>query len=447
MRIRTFKSKILDDIGLILYKACLDIVYAVFLCTIFGYYKYFKLDLNYFRLAESWILYVALMVFTSRKEKNITSYFLLLQMTLTLAPMLTMYGLSNQSRSFVYLLCGAHCIQCILNIFINPKITMVSNQGKSIVLLLIFVIAFSAVALTIIQYGIPGLQALDLGQIYEIRDERSLRFPLSYLVPWFFGVVLPMGMLDSLTKKKFIYLFAFIATALYFYLVFARKSWFLAIFLILGFYILAKYDLFYKCICRGLPCIVGGLYLLYIFNEKLLILPSLFIRRALFVPADIKFGYFNFFQNRNKLYFAEGVIGKVLGIKSPFEKRISLVIGDELERYGSSCNTGYLADAYANLGVAGVIILSLLLIILLKVLDLVSKQRYFAFNFGALSYCLFSLNDSSFLTILLTGGMIWVWIFLILRHNKFSDKLKTSNINIKIARIACGVKGEKSDIK
>ena len=260
-----FDSKHFNCIGLILYKVCLDIVYVIFICGLYGYHKTFKLDVDFLRLTESWMLYIVLILFTPQKRKSISSYFLLMQLVISLAPMLTIYGLYQRSRIFIYLLCSVHCIQCLLAVAVKIPSTIVTWQGKRIIIILVVVVTLGTMALVLLKHGVPGLQALDYQLVYEIREERPLTFPLSYLVPWFFGVMLPIGMLEALSQKRIMLLGVFTLAAFYFYIVFARKSWFFSVFLIMGFYILLKHNLFKKFLCWGMPCMVLGVTGLYYF--------------------------------------------------------------------------------------------------------------------------------------------------------------------------------------
>ena len=416
-----------ENIGLIFYKIILDLVYVFFICDEYGYNLNFKVDFDFVRFVEGWVLCGIIIALIPRKQ-SIVAYYLLMQFIITIMPMLVIYGLYDRSRFFIYLICIVHSVQCVLEKCINFKIpykTML-RQGSDINRIIIVLVAGSVFFLTLVQFGLPGFQALNINNVYMIRAENSVSGVLAYLTFWFFNVVLPMVIVYSLIKGKKVNMFLFCAVALFLYMTYAQKSWLMSLFFILAIYVACKRDIYTKCCCIGLPLLVTLCMICYRLNRKLIVLPSMFVRRVLFVPADIKFEYYEFFENREKLHFSEGMIGKIFKMEPVYDKEIALIIGDELGEVGSSCNTGYLADAYANLGTLGVILFGLLLFLILKVLDIALKKEDFVANFSVVSYSLYTLNDGALLTRLLTGGLALLIVMLILERNRSQEKREVS---------------------
>ena len=416
------KSRLIEDIGLILYKICLDIIYVFFICDEFGYYSFFKIDFDLMHFFEAWVLYIGLIALTSRK-KSITTYYLLIQLVLTIVPMLVVYGLSNKSRYFTYLICIAHGLQCILGSWMDFKLkpVVMIKQGSLVNRFIMIVLMGITVYLTVRKFGIPDFRALKFSGslIYEVRAQNMTSGILSYLIFWFFHVILPVGIIHGIVKRKKTQIAVLGVVALFLYLTYAHKSWLLSTFFIVAVYISLKFKIFTRVCCIGMPILVIGTMLCYKCSSRFIGLPSLFVRRLLILPASIKYEYYNFFSNKGKLFFSEGMIGKVFGMKSMYEKEIALLIGEEMGMPGASCNTGYMADAYANLGTVGVILFAFFLLVILKGLDSVLKKEDFMVNFSILSYSLFALNDGALLTLLLTGGLALLILMLVLeRSNK-----------------------------
>lgn len=409
---------LIEGVCLIIYKILLDLAYVFFICDKYGYYLTFKVDFSVVRFIEGWIFFLLLVIALPRR-KTITSFYLLMQFVISIVPMLVIYGLYQRSRFFIYLICFVHGMQCVLEKCIDINIgsmRSIKQSGLINKVIIILVTVFS-VGMTLGKFGIPGLQAFDFNNVYVIREQHTLSGVLSYIVFWFFVVILPFVFVHSLEKKKWSFLFLFSLIALFLYLTYAHKSWLLSIFFVTGIYIACKKGWYTRACCIGLPLLSLLSMLCYMISEKLIMIPSLFIRRVLFVPADIKFEYYDFFQNAEKLHFSEGLIGKIFGLKSGYDKSIALIIGEELGDPGSSCNTGYLADAYANAGTVGVVLFALLLFVILKALDVVLKKEHLVLNFSILSYSLFGLNDGSLLTRLLTGGLALLIVMLILDNS------------------------------
>lgn len=73
-----------------------------------------------------------------------------------------------------------------------------------------------------------------------------------------------------------------------------------------------------------------GIFFLTIFTyfTNKIEIASLFIRRLLFLPAQIKFYWYEFFsQNPFILYYLQGIIGKIFGIRNPYPVDAAKVIG------------------------------------------------------------------------------------------------------------------------
>ena len=421
------KEYFIENVSLIFYKIVLDLVYVFFICDEYRYHLTFKVDFDFVRFTEGWILCILLISLLPRK-KTITSNYLLMQFVITIVPMLVIYGLYERSRYFIYLICAVHGLQCVLEKVV--KVRLVSSttllQGRAVNKNVIVLITASVLILTLVEFGLPTFQSFNVTNVYEIRAEKAVSGILAYFLFWFINAILPMVLVYSMSKKRKIIFLLFSALTLFLYLTYAHKSWLFSIFFVIAIYIVSKLDLYRKACCIAFPVLISFCMLCYEFNKKLLALPSMFVRRVLFVPADIKFEYFDFFQHREKLLFSEGMIGKIFRMEPRYNKEIALIIGDELGELGSSCNTGYLADAYANLGTLGVVLFALLLFVILKSLDLILNKEHVDVNFSVLSYSLFTLNDGALLTRLLTGGLALLIVMLILERNRSQEKGEVS---------------------
>ena len=147
---------------------------------------------------------------------------------------------------------------------------------------------------------------------------------------------------------------------------------------------------------------------------------SLFVR-LIFEPAKIKFQYFDFFNNNSKLLYSEGLIGKLFGLNYPYSQPIGFVIFNYFEPLGrSNSNTGYIAYAFANAGLLGMIVMSILFALILLILDGLVGKRNFSKFLSLLMYPMILLNDGDLLTILLTGGL-FLMIAILFFDDNFGD--------------------------
>ena len=134
------------------------------------------------------------------------------------------------------------------------------------------------------------------------------------------------------------------------------------------------------------------------------------IRRFLVTPGMDAGYYFEYFYDKNKLYYSYSFLrafSGVVGDAPPF------IIGREYYHSAGSANANFWADAYVNMGLYGFIVISLLLTVLLWVTDSVTKYRLRLFGpvFGMMAY---AFANSGFFTVLLTYGYLSILILAFL---------------------------------
>ena len=153
---------------------------------------------------------------------------------------------------------------------------------------------------------------------------------------------------------------------------------------------------------------VAGILLaqaLYALTDELLI-PALLVRRLFFQPAEMHFWYYDFFSRPGHPFVM--LSNSVLSCLSdyPYSRPVVSMISWEYPRLEEGANVGWLADAYAQFGFAGMIGFSMLLALLLKVVDAVSARVPMQIACGAVAVPAFSLVNSGLLTSMLTHGLL-----------------------------------------
>jgi len=150
--------------------------------------------------------------------------------------------------------------------------------------------------------------------------------------------------------------------------------------------------------------------------------------RMLFIPSQIQFQYYEFFKDIEKMHFADGIIGKILSIESPFSEPAPFVISRffSYNKVASNSNTGLFSDAYSNGGFILMIIVAIMFAFILYVIDSVTYKLPLYVVVGSFSYMMFVLNDTSLQTTLLTGGMGLMIILLLLFNSSIEEKVIVS---------------------
>jgi len=136
------------------------------------------------------------------------------------------------------------------------------------------------------------------------------------------------------------------------------------------------------------------------------------IRRQLIVPAEMTAYYYDFFSQAGFTYFSDGIVGKILGWQK-FDLAKAPLIGYEyLGKVESNANANLWASAYADLGIAGLILVSILAGVVLRIVDSYDGP-YARILTGILALSFVMVwTQGAFETSLLTGGVLLGLVFL-----------------------------------
>lgn len=347
-------------------------------------------------------------------------------------PLLSFYGLSNKQTSFAIACSIGFLITILLaNSSANKHTTLSLGQLSRIKHM--DVIAIGMLVLTVLYmlrlYGLH-LDVIDIlgPSVYDLRRAQSSIHAsglMGYLIVWSYKIICPLFLALSLSqKKKFLTVF-FASLQILMYLASPHKEILFSIVLIIGAYYATKKRVFSYGLIGG----ITGLLILDSLTIKNGVgnVISATLRRLLFYPAAIKYEHFTYFSGHNKLFFSEGILGRLLGIKYEYG---SMSTGQVIAAYFhgtvSNSNTGYLAYAYDDLGFLGIILASILVAILIIVLQRIVSERNKVFIFSVAIYPFIELNDLSLLTMVLTGGLAVLILVAILLEIKPEKRIANS---------------------
>jgi len=106
-----------------------------------------------------------------------------------------------------------------------------------------------------------------------------------------------------------------------------------------------------------------------------------------------------------------------LGFHSPYTEKITNLVGARFY-INSYANNGLFSDAYANLGVLGVIILPIMIAMVFKLLDRCSDGLPSKLCIGIILVSAYTFLSSSFFVVLLTHGFLLGCIIIYLIPNR-----------------------------
>jgi len=407
------KDKLYLLLSLIIFKLVLDFVYIVFVNKLYAYSN-FTINFNLTKYIISFIWLFVIYIFLPKDNSKTSSIIILLHFMIMVVPMLTIYAMKDESTVYLNMVTSCLILECII-IRLIPEIKITkTKQGKYIFYFLIFTITVFVYSSMIYANGLPSLRALNVLNVYEVRGGVKYPFLMNYLVAWQAKAINPIMIATSYKYKNNKTMISFIGLQLLLYLITGNRSFlFIPIAILIVMYIF-KYRYILNLITYAASAGCLGTYLIYVFSKSLT-LPSLFVRRFLFVPAQIKYFYYDFISKNTFLYFSEGILGKIIKSEYPYDMNFVNLISDVyFNKPNSAANTGYFGSGYANLGFKGMLIYTVILSAILILIDSIGKKSDKSMITGITLFSLLTLNDSDLLTTLLTGGLLFLIMLLYL---------------------------------
>ena len=308
----------------VLYKIVLD---AVYVWAVNPQYAYAGMVLEpvSWKFLLSWIMYLTIFFLLPKREEEAIPFLLHLQFVYTVAPMLTFYAFANGSSK--YILMVFICI--LIQVFMLKKPSLKENRIhivgiRNYATVVLGILTAMAVVVPILYNGFAGLKAFDFEYIYEMRANATYPPGFSYLFNWVQKVIIPFALLCFIHKKKYVWSTICILLQTVFYMESGWKFTLLILFPIIAVYFLSKTGHLLKMMYWGLSAVLIFVLMCFLIDSCGSLssigntLNALIPIRALFIPADIKFDFYECFQRLPHLYFRDGMIGKLFGLSNPF---------------------------------------------------------------------------------------------------------------------------------
>ena len=421
---KEYKTPFISIILVILYRILLDYSYRT---AIYPTYAYMGYQMNeqgiYWRFFVSYCSMLFLFLFTPRKINKPSDLFLNLQFLLLFIPILTYYTMSAHDYMLVFIIMTLHFIQYTTIMLCNKyKLFMNIRINKTLRFCLgcfIISILLTTSLLTISRYGLPTLHALNIYNVYKIRAAMTVDFPLNYFVSWSAKIIIPFMLCKYFLNRRYAYAAVMFFLEIFFYLTYAHKIYLLiSPAIIISVYIFSKKNIRLKLILFFFLIVAISISL---FNLGIgANVFDLMVRRGIFTQTMLHYCYYDFFTTHSFVYFADGLIGKLAGVTSSYEMGIPFDIANYYFGRIFSANSGYIADAFANAGLGGAVIISIVWSLLLSYLDTLSLKSNRSLVLAIVFFPFMMLFESAFLTSLLTGGICIVFVLLFMHNSSNS---------------------------
>ncbi len=419
----------------LLYKLVLEYSFWKVLTVDYPFYV-FHFDLMKYINGTAWVLVVLGLV--NYRKKLASTFFLFFLILLQIIPISSIYALTaNNSPVYFNLLCVSFALCEILVSKTEIPVFFLNNKTISRYLIPVF-FALSVLVLVLIylKNGLPGLSALNLFSVYDLRRNSTLVLGKieRYLLNCTVTVFLPVIMIRSVNYKKIWIIFGTAVCILAVYLYTGHKTYLFSIALcILGAYFANKDDAFQKFFLIYLLGFIGISALSVVwhgFNNIAFKTYSLLVRRAIFTPAELKFVHFDYFSHHPFLLLA-GVIPIVVNPLLPsyyLQNRYTLEIGKIYYNAPEmSADTGFFIEGYSRFGYVGLVLAFVLLWIILKKIDAFQERNGYVTAISFFIYPIYALSEQQIIGTLFFGT--WMFWFIILNHydDSFGSELDRHN--------------------
>jgi oligosaccharide repeat unit polymerase len=404
----------------LIYKTVIELIYIFRISPLYDYTG-LTLETNIIGFFIS-TLYLLILIFLLPTDKSRPStYLYLIFIIFLVVPLLSYYWLNDQSLSYISFVVLACLVISLFLKSIKPINFFEEIKPAKLILSILFILYILITVYLIVKRGGIDLRAFDFHSIYDLRSEVQFSGLSGYLLNWSAKVLCPFFFAYFLFRKNKRKMILVLILQLSLYLSFGFKAYLFSVGMLIMVAIVVKKNKFERDFTWGFTGIIIASYILDILNITGSLRNSIPFRMV-YVPAQIQYQYYEFFKYRDKMFFADGIIGKILSVESPFNKPVPFVISSYFHDGAvSNSNTGIFSDAYANGGFFNMIFFAILLAIILYLIDSLTRRIPQYIVVAAFSYMMFVLNDNSLLTAFLTGGIGLMLILLVLFNSSIKN--------------------------
>jgi hypothetical protein len=402
--------------SIFLFALVLSLIYAQYIALWYDY-QGFALSLSLENVLLSVILIIITVYFMPVATYRASDILVQIWYLIGYIPILLFFMLNGEEIDYVIFV--SICFGILIFFQRKSFIFKIPNLKQAYLgyLLILFILVYTYGVLISSHGFVFNLSILD---VYDIRSEyvgfASVYPFLSYFVVWQGYVINPMLLSICLKHKK--YLLSALVLLLFFLLfsITGFKNLLTGAFFVVLILFFIKRQNSLSLLASGLSLLVVGSGVITEFSGRVELV-SIAVRRLFFLPARLNFIYYEYFSVNQKTNLGYSVFSSF--VDYPYDLPPSGIIASYLDpSKNSGANAGFLADAYANFGFMGMVIFTLILAIMLRIMDSISKGRDWRFVSIALIMPFFALINSSLLTTLLSHGFLFALLLYWLIHNQ-----------------------------
>lgn len=397
---------------MVLFRFLLDMSYGTIVSETLSYVGYEYSPRGFVGISVSYLFTIILASLFSPDLRSVSRVVVFYLFLFTYVPISTLYAQNDSLGSSPYFLLTACFLLLILGVRVmHPELrkSLVPRFKKGFAIKFSLVAAVITLAVLLAKYGVPS-RLPSLMEVYDVRESYKETFSrlIGYAVGWQGNVFNGFLFIVGILRRRMLLVTVALLLQVYLYSITGFKSllfsYIFIIWLVIGSRFFSRYLAHYLVgtICLSLVAIIVSTK----YVEDLVLLPGIFLARLYFVPALLFNYYYDFFSYHYIDLFAQN-LPVSLFINSNYKIPIPYVIGDYyFGRAEMSANANFFANGYANLGIAGCLLVTLILIAILHGLDLLSAGKNQLLVLSVVAMPMFYLTNSSFQTTFLTHGFL-----------------------------------------
>lgn len=398
---------------LILYKLLVDFSYAAIIQTNYNEYHQFDTSFHLLKFLFAFLCLFIIYALNNKMLKSIPKLMVKLFIVLMYIPICTIYACKDESSIFfllttisflIFILIGGSLIRTD-PLDVNGKASVFMRYATNIMYYGFFAITVLLVFSCLFYNGIPKLTALNLRDVYIVRENFYLPRYLYYLYEFESGFIIYFLLIVNLKRKNYRTFALLVFIQLLFFLWKGDKSAILGLAVVLCTYLLSLKIKIGRLINKAFCLLTSGSLIIYYAFSSLPFV--LFVRRMLIIPANLKFIYYDFFTTHDAIGIVGTVLNSVLKMADPYanlpyQNLISKVYFNKAEMWS---NTGFLAEGYARGGIIGSLLIAVLMGFILYLLYIGVKKANYQFILCISIIPFITLNDGYLLTSFTFGAI------------------------------------------
>ncbi len=399
---------------LLICRFIIDILYYFISFKIYSYQGYSaNLELYLVNLPIS-LFFIVPFIFNDEKN-NISNYLIFILLIGILLPLSSLFAFGASPLSWYLINLISFSFIVIMNNFMsNIHLDVPHFNNFNLFKIAFYSFYIISTLVFISKYGIDiNLSSFSLTSelIYSQRGLFKYSNP-GYLILNFFTLGPPLLFAYSIVYRSFFLTTISLILTIIIFSTSSEKSLLFSMALYLGVFLIHSFfnKVNQKNLLKSYIFMILSASSIYFINP---ILSALFINRLIFTPQLVSSFYYEYFQKYDYSYFLDTSIFSLFFGKS-YHTSISRELGRSLFGDETNLNAGLIADGFSKLGITGVIIVCIVFILILKIVDIFSKNKNNLFIKLLMTFSFFAMINSSIFTVFFTSGLFLSIIFLIL---------------------------------